>query len=114
MTLITPKRTYDLVIENEKNLFSLLNYFQHHVTFIQNRKILENARRRQKEYKLLEVLPMSKKHSLNHLEYFRFMRVKMKISYEALLRGQTVAEHIIVINRNFYLKLELNLRNIQS
>jgi hypothetical protein len=35
--------------------------------------------------------------SINHdVEYFRLIKMKMKIAYEALLHGQTVVEYFIV------------------
>jgi hypothetical protein len=56
-----------------------------------------------REYKKLVPLPMSKniKMITRFLEYFRFMKVKMKIAYEALLHGQTVVEFLIVNNYLF-------------
>ena len=32
-----------------------------------------------------------------NLGYFRFLKIKMKIAYHAILHGQTIAEYIIVI-----------------
>lgn len=47
--------------------------------------------------KMLQPQPMSKYFSFyDLLEYYRFMKIKMKLSYIALSKGQTFSELIIV------------------
>ena len=66
ISLYFQHRTLDLVIKDQNQLFALIGYLQNH-----NASPIVRARK---------------------IWSFKLMRVKMKISYQALLKGQTIVE----------------------
>lgn len=57
---------------------------------------IERAMRRRIEFMKINPQPISKRHTVNGIGFFVIMKFKMKIAFEAMVRGQTVVEFIKV------------------
>jgi len=100
-------RTIDFSIENEVHLFAFIHFIQHYIMRRMNKKGLKSGRTLMKLLKNKHDLK-PKKTSPIQMKYFRLIKIKMKIGYEALRQGQTIGEFFINAILKAYLEREEN------